>query len=47
MLKTDPAADVDTRVVEVKILLAPEDSRRVACLTYTKVIVEILLDSAS
>ena len=46
VLDTDPAADVDTRVVEVKILLAPEDSRRVASLTYSKVIVEILLDSA-
>ena len=44
VLGTDPAADVDTRVVEVKIALVPEDSRRVASLTYTKVIVEILLD---
>lgn len=43
VLNTDPAADVDSRVVEVKILLTPEDSRRVAQLTYSKVFVKILL----
>jgi HlyD family secretion protein len=43
VLDTDPAADVDTRVVEVKILLSPEDSDRVAGLTNSKVITQILL----
>ena len=43
VLDTDPAADVDTRVVEVEILLSQEDSRRVAGLTNSKVIVQILL----
>lgn len=43
VLNTDPAADVDSRVVEVKILLTPEDSRRVEQLTYSKVFVKILL----
>ena len=43
VLATDPAADVDARVVEVKILLNPEDSRRVSGLTYAKVVVKILL----
>lgn len=42
-LSTDPAADVDSRVVEVKIRLRPEDNKRVAGLTYSKVIVEIFL----
>lgn len=41
VLSSDPAADVDVRVVEVKILLTPEDSRRVANLTYAKVVVKI------
>jgi HlyD family secretion protein len=43
VLDTDPAADVDVRVVEVKVLLAPEDSQRVAGLTNAKVLVEIQL----
>jgi HlyD family secretion protein len=43
VLDTDPAADVDTRVVEVKILLDAEASRKVANLTYSKVLVKILL----
>lgn len=43
VLDTDPAADVDSRVVEVEILLNPEDSDRVSNLTYSKVIVKILL----
>ncbi len=43
VLNTDPAADVDVRVVEVKILLTPESSRRVSGLTYAKVVAEILL----
>ncbi|OUL37640.1 HlyD family secretion protein [Nostoc sp. T09] len=41
VLNTDPAADVDARVVEVKIALTPEDSSKVAGLTYAKVVVEI------
>ena len=43
VLDTDPAADVDARVVEVDILLAPEDSEKVSGLTNAKVFVEILL----
>lgn len=43
VLSTDPAADIDVRVIEVKILLDPESSRQVSSLTYAKVIVEILL----
>lgn len=43
ILNTDPAADVDARVVEVKILLNPESSQLVSSLTYAKVIVQILL----
>ncbi|MBW4620039.1 MAG: HlyD family efflux transporter periplasmic adaptor subunit [Cyanosarcina radialis HA8281-LM2] len=42
-LSTDPAADVDARVVEVKIRLDPADSDRVAALTNSKVIVKILI----
>jgi HlyD family secretion protein len=42
VLDTDPAADVDTRIVEVTIRLNPEDSQRVAGLTNSKVIVKIL-----
>ncbi|WP_460203126.1 HlyD family efflux transporter periplasmic adaptor subunit [Scytonema sp. NUACC21] len=41
VLNTDPAADVDARVVEVKIALTPQDSKRVANLTNAKVVVEI------
>ena len=41
VLDTDPAADVDVRVVEVKIILDPESSRRVSGLTYAKVVVKI------
>ncbi|NES85510.1 MAG: HlyD family efflux transporter periplasmic adaptor subunit [Moorea sp. SIO2B7] len=43
VLDTDTAADVDVRVVEVKILLNPEDSKIVSGLTYSKVIAKILL----
>ncbi|MEA5468602.1 ABC exporter membrane fusion protein [Spirulina sp. 06S082] len=43
VLDTDPAADVDARVIEVDILLSPEDSQRVSGLTNAKVLVEILL----
>ncbi|HEY9670543.1 MAG TPA: HlyD family efflux transporter periplasmic adaptor subunit [Waterburya sp.] len=43
ILSTDPAAATDARVVEVNIRLNPEDSKRVAGLTYSKVIVKIFL----
>ena len=43
ILSTDPAADTDSRVVEVNIRLNPEDSKRVTGLTYAKVVVEIFL----
>ncbi|MBE9128717.1 HlyD family efflux transporter periplasmic adaptor subunit [Coleofasciculus sp. LEGE 07092] len=45
ILNTDPAAAVDARVVEVKIRLTPEDSKRVSGLTNSKVIVKIFLES--
>ena len=41
VLDTDPAADVDSRVVEVKINLDPETSDRVSHLTNSKAIVKI------
>lgn len=41
VLSTDPAADVDSRVVEVKIGLSPEVSQRVSGLTYAKVVTKI------
>jgi HlyD family secretion protein len=41
VLNTDPAEDTDTRVVEVKILLDPADSKIVSGLTYSKVTVKI------
>jgi HlyD family secretion protein len=43
VLDTDPAADTDARVVEVKIRLDPEASQVVAGLTYLQVNVKILL----
>lgn len=43
VLNVDPAADVDKRVVEVKILLTPEASAQVQHLTYGQVLVKILL----
>jgi HlyD family secretion protein len=43
VLNTDPAADIDARVVEVKIRLNPESSQRVAALTNSKVKVAIAL----
>lgn len=42
VLESDPAADIDVRVIEVKILLTPESSKQVAELTNAKVIVEIM-----
>jgi HlyD family secretion protein len=41
VLNTDPAADVDARVVEVKIDLRPQDMNKVAGLTNAKVQVRI------
>jgi len=41
VLDTDPAADIDARVVEVKIRLDPEDSKQVAGLTNLQVEVKI------
>ncbi|NET71360.1 MAG: ABC exporter membrane fusion protein [Sphaerospermopsis sp. SIO1G2] len=44
VLNTDPAADIDARVVEVKIKLDDQSSKRVAGLTNSKVRVAIALD---
>ncbi|MDJ0658104.1 MAG: ABC exporter membrane fusion protein [Crocosphaera sp.] len=44
VLGTDPTADVDARVVEVKIRLNPEDSQRVAQLTHLQV--NVIIDTA-
>jgi HlyD family secretion protein len=41
VLNTDPAADVDARVVEVKIALSQQDSERVSGLTYAQVVIDI------
>jgi HlyD family secretion protein len=41
VLNTDPAADVDARVIEVKIRLDPESSQQVASLTNLQVTVTI------
>ncbi|PPS43417.1 HlyD family efflux transporter periplasmic adaptor subunit [Chroococcidiopsis sp. TS-821] len=41
ILDSDPAADVDARVVEVRISLPPDASELVSGLTYARVIVEI------
>lgn len=41
VLDSDPAADVDARVIEVKIGLPPNVSQRVSGLTYAKVIAKI------
>jgi hypothetical protein len=40
-LNTDPTADIDARVVEVKIRLNPQDSQRVKALTRLNVKVSI------
>jgi HlyD family secretion protein len=44
VLNTDPVADIDARVVEVKIRLNPESSARVTGLTNSKVKVSIALN---
>jgi ABC exporter DevB family membrane fusion protein len=41
VLDTDPAADIDARVVEVKILLSPQASKEVARLSNANVLVKI------
>lgn len=43
VLNTDPAANIDSRVVEVKIRLTPTDSQKVAGFTNMKVKVAIFL----
>ena len=43
VFNTDPASDVDNRIVEVKIALEPEDNSKVKQLTYSQVLVKILL----
>jgi ABC exporter DevB family membrane fusion protein len=45
VLGTDPVADADARVVEVKIRLRPEDSQRVAGLTNLQV--NVLIDASA
>lgn len=45
VLNTDPAADQNARVVEVKVRLDPDDSDKVAGLTYMQVRSKIHLDS--
>jgi HlyD family secretion protein len=44
VLDSDPAADVDVRIIEVKIQLDSASSRIVSNLTYGKVIVKIFMD---
>jgi HlyD family secretion protein len=46
VLNNDPAADIDARVVEVKIALPSNYSQRVSGLTNAKVLVEINTDEA-
>jgi HlyD family secretion protein len=43
VLSTDPAANSDSRVVEVKVLIDPTESRTVSSLTNSKVMVKINL----
>lgn len=45
VLESDPAAEKDARVVEVKVRLDPQDSAKVAALTNLQVRVKIDLDS--
>lgn len=42
VLSTDPSGDVDARIVEVRVALAPEDAWRVRTLTGLKVIARLL-----
>ena len=41
VLATDPSGDVDARIVEVRVALAPEDAWRVRALTGLKVIARL------
>jgi HlyD family secretion protein len=41
VLSTDPSGDVDARIVEVRVTLAPEDANRVRTLTGLKVIARL------
>lgn len=41
VLETDPAANVDARVIEVKIAVNPEDNNKIKNLIYSQVIVNI------
>jgi HlyD family secretion protein len=41
VLATDPSGDVDARIVEVRVTLAPEDAWRVRALTGLKVIARL------
>ncbi len=45
VLSTDPAADADSRVVEVKLALSPQDSQQVRGLTNSKVKIAIKLNN--
>ncbi len=45
MLNNDPAADVDARVVEVKIRLNPADSKQVTDLTNLKI--KVVIDTSN
>lgn len=44
VLETDPAANVDARVVEVKIAVNPEDNHKIKNLIYSQVIVNIAVN---
>lgn len=46
VLESDPAADKDARVVEVKVRIDPKDSTKVAGLTYLQVRINFDLNSA-
>jgi HlyD family secretion protein len=43
ILGTDPAADVDARVVEVEIALNPQDIKLISQLTYSRILAKILI----
>lgn len=44
VLSTDPAADIDARVIEVKVRLYPKDSQRVQNLTHLQIEVAFAID---
>ena len=41
MLSTDPTADTDARVIEVRVALDPEDAARVSSLTGLRLIARL------